>query len=158
MESKKNNLKRYGLIGKKIEYSFSRGYFKEKFENENLPDCSYENFDLNHINEVKEVLGTPGIFGLNVTIPYKREIIPFLDKLSPAAAKMNAVNTIKFENDGSISGHNTDVFGFEKPSGLSQPTYGNNRQQREESQRFQEYLDSEEFEQCFPVGWWSEVS
>jgi shikimate dehydrogenase len=83
MESKKNNLKRYGLIGKNIEYSFSRGYFKEKFENENLPDCSYENFDLNHINEVKEVLGTPGIFGLNVTIPYKREIIPFLDKLSP---------------------------------------------------------------------------
>ena len=77
MESKKNNLKRYGLIGKNIEYSFSRGYFKEKFENENLPDCSYENFDLNHINEVKEVLGTPGIFGLNVTIPYKREIIPF---------------------------------------------------------------------------------
>ena len=114
MESKKNNLKRYGLIGKNIEYSFSRGYFKEKFENENLPDCSYENFDLNHISEVKEVLGTPGIFGLNVTIPYKREIIPFLDKLSPAAAKMNAVNTIKFENDGSISGHNTDVFGFEK--------------------------------------------
>ena len=114
MESKKKSIRRYGLIGKNIEYSFSRGYFKQKFENENLIDCSYENFDLENIYALSEVLKQEHISGLNVTIPYKREVIPFLDTLSLAAEKINAVNTIKFEEDGSISGHNTDVYGFEK--------------------------------------------
>ena len=81
MESKKNNLKRYGLIGKNIEYSFSRGYFKEKFENENLPDCSYENFDLNHISEVKQVLGTPGIrSAVPMATPLKNNVRFFENK------------------------------------------------------------------------------
>ena len=114
MESKKNNVQRFGLIGKNIEYSFSRGYFSQKFKTEKLPHCSYENFDLETIEGLKNILNQKNIFGLNITIPYKREVIPFLDHLSPAAAKMNAVNTIKFEKDGTLSGHNTDVFGFEK--------------------------------------------
>ena len=114
MESKKSNTKRYGLIGRNIAYSFSRGYFKQKFETENLHDCSYENFDLKQIEELKNVFAQNNICGLNVTTPYKREVIPFLDRLSPAAEEMNAVNTIKFHHDGSISGHNTDVYGFEK--------------------------------------------
>ena len=114
MESKKSNIKRYGLIGKNIEYSFSRGYFKKKFETENLQDCIYTNFDLNQIKELKNVLSLKNIFGLNVTTPYKREVIHYLDRLSPAAEKVNAVNTIKFHKDGTTSGHNTDVYGFEK--------------------------------------------
>ena len=114
METKKSNFKRYGLIGRNIEYSFSRGYFKQKFEIENLSNYSYENFDLKHIDEIKIVLAQSHLFGLNVTSPYKREVIPFLNHLSPAAEEMNAVNTIKFEKDGSLSGHNTDVYGFEK--------------------------------------------
>lgn len=114
MESKKSNIKRYGLIGKNIEYSFSRGYFKKKFETENLHDCIYTNFDLNKIKELKNVLSLKNIFGLNVTTPYKREVIHYLDRLSPAAEKVNAVNTIKFHKDGTTSGHNTDVYGFEK--------------------------------------------
>ncbi len=114
MESKKSNPQRFGLIGKNIEYSFSRGYFNQKFENENLPNCSYENFDLKQIEALKKVLSQRNICGLNVTTPYKRVVIPFLDHLSPAAAKMNAVNTIKFEENGSISGYNTDIYGFEK--------------------------------------------
>ena len=114
MESKKSNIKRYGLIGKNIEYSFSRGYFKKKFETENLHDCIYTNFDLNQIKELKNVLSLKNIFGLNVTTPYKREVIHYIDRLSPAAEKVNAVNTIKFHKDGTTSGHNTDVYGFEK--------------------------------------------
>ena len=114
MESKKSNVKRYGLVGKNIEYSFSRGYFKQKFETDHLPNCNYENFDLKNIETIKEVLTQQNICGLNVTIPYKREVIPFLDFLSTTASEMNAVNTLKFEENGSISGHNTDVYGFEK--------------------------------------------
>ena len=114
MESKKSNIKRFGLIGRNIAYSFSRGYFKQKFETENLQDYTYENFDLNQIEALKKILTQKNIYGLNVTSPYKREVVPFLDRLSATAEKMNAVNTIKFHEDGSISGHNTDVFGFEK--------------------------------------------
>ena len=114
MGLKKSNVKRYGLIGRNIEYSFSREYFKHKFKIENLSNYSYENFDLKHIGEIKSVLAQNDILGLNVTSPYKREVIPFLNYLSPASEEINAVNTIKFEKDGSSSGHNTDVYGFEK--------------------------------------------
>ena len=114
MGSKRSNIKRYGLIGRNIAYSFSRGYFKQKFETENLENCTYENFDLNEIEELNKILTKKNIYGLNVTTPFKREVVPFLDRLSPTAEEMNAVNTIKFNEDGSISGHNTDVYGFEK--------------------------------------------
>ena len=79
-----------------------------------MQDYTYENFDLNQIEALKKILTQKNIYGLNVTSPYKREVVPFLDRLSATAEKMNAVNTIKFHEDGSISGHNTDVFGFEK--------------------------------------------
>ena len=114
MGSKENKIKRYGLIGRNIAYSFSRGYFKQKFETENLEKCTYENFDLNEIQELNKILIKKNIYGLNVTTPFKREVVPFLDRLSPTAEKMNAVNTIKFHKDGTISGHNTDVYGFQK--------------------------------------------
>ena len=114
MGSKENKIKRYGLIGRNIAYSFSRGYFKQKFETENLEKCTYENFDLNEIQELNKILTKKNIYGLNVTTPFKREVVPFLDRLSPTAEKMNAVNTIKFHKDGTVSGHNTDIYGFEK--------------------------------------------
>ena len=114
MASKKTNKKRFGLVGKNIDYSFSKGYFNEKFRQEQLTDHSYENFDLDSIELLSSILSLDNISGLNVTTPYKREVIRFLDLLSEPSKKMQAVNTIRIEKDGRTSGHNTDVYGFEK--------------------------------------------
>lgn len=103
-------MKTYGLIGKNISYSFSRAYFSKKFEAEGI-DAQYVNFDLQTIEEFSEILSSPPS-GCNVTIPYKEQIIPYLDRLDPVASDIGAVNTIKFENDGSLTGYNTDYFGF----------------------------------------------
>ncbi|MET0760071.1 MAG: shikimate dehydrogenase, partial [Flavobacterium sp.] len=87
----------FGLIGKNISYSFSKTYFSKKFEDNNLIDYSYENFDIHTIEELPQIIkNNPNLKGLNVTIPYKETIIPFLDKLSEKALKIGAVNTIKF--------------------------------------------------------------
>ncbi|MEG9328834.1 shikimate dehydrogenase [Salinimicrobium catena] len=103
---------KYGLLGKNISYSFSRGYFTEKFRREGI-SATYENFDLQDISKFSEVLKkNPELQGLNVTIPYKEQIIPFLDELDPVAAEIGAVNTIKFINNGQLIGYNTDHFGF----------------------------------------------
>lgn len=105
-------MKIYGLLGRNIEYSFSRSYFAEKFSAENIP-ASYRNFDIQDISRFPEVLrSTPELSGLNVTIPYKETVIPFLDQLDEDAGEIGAVNTIKFEKDGSLTGYNTDHFGF----------------------------------------------
>ena len=103
---------RFGLVGKNIGYSFSRGYFSTKFEKLGLSDHRYENFDLNHIEEFPNILKQhPDLQGLNVTIPYKQAIIPYLDHLHPEAAAIGAVNTIAF-SEGILIGYNTDVTGF----------------------------------------------
>ena len=104
-------MRTFGLIGKNIDYSFSRKYFSEKFSKEDLKD-QYVNFDIASIEEFPGILKNKEISGLNVTIPYKEAVIPFLDKLDPHSEKIQAVNTIKFENDGSITGYNTDYWGF----------------------------------------------
>lgn len=110
---KKNN--QYGLVGKNISYSFSKDYFSKKFEDNDLTDYSYENFDIQDITEFPEILkSNPNLKGLNVTIPYKESIIPFLDKLSDKASKIGAVNTIKFTEKGKLKGYNTDYYGFQK--------------------------------------------
>lgn len=107
-----NNLKRYGLIGKDIGYSFSRGYFKEKFETLDLQEHRYENFDLQKIDEFKRLItDNDNLYGLNVTIPYKQEVIPYLNELSEQATEIGAVNTIQFTSNGLV-GHNTDAYGF----------------------------------------------
>ncbi len=104
---------KYGLIGKDINYSFSRKYFENKFKNESIK-ATYKNFDLSNIQDFKKLLKQEkGLSGLNVTTPYKVEIIPFLDQLDPQAEKIGAVNTIQFRN-GKLIGHNTDGFGFVK--------------------------------------------
>ncbi len=100
----------YGLLGRDIGYSFSRGYFSEKFKNEDL-DCFYDNFDIKHIDSFTSIIETPQIAGLNVTIPYKEEVISYLDDLNPIAKEIGAVNVIKFEN-GRLIGYNSDYYGF----------------------------------------------
>ena len=114
MEKSNQNKRQFGLIGKNIDYSFSRTYFAQKFNTENLNNCHYKNFDLLTIDEVKPLLISKNIAGLNVTIPYKKEIIPYLYKLSEEAKEIGAVNTICFRKDGTLHGANTDCYGFAK--------------------------------------------
>lgn len=114
MEKNKEINKQFGLIGRQIDYSFSRGYFAEKFKKENLVGYDYKNFDLPHIEDAKPLLKQTNLAGLNVTIPYKKEIMGFLDQLSEEAKEIGAVNTLVFQKDGSVLGANTDCFGFEK--------------------------------------------
>jgi len=107
--------KRFGLLGRNISYSFSKGYFTDKFSNENFAGCTYENFDIQEINFFPEIIkNNPDLKGLNVTIPYKEVVIPYLDKLSKKAAIIGAVNTIKITKKGKLKGYNTDYYGFKK--------------------------------------------
>ncbi|MBO0329355.1 shikimate dehydrogenase family protein [[Muricauda] lutisoli] len=106
-------MKRFGLLGRNISYSFSQGYFTQKFNKLGLEDYSYENFDIQQIDEVKSILSDNSLKGLNVTIPYKQDIIPYLDELDSKAAKIGAVNTIEFSKNG-LKGYNTDAYGFQK--------------------------------------------
>lgn len=106
-------MKQLGLIGKNIAYSFSKKYFGNKFKELNINDFQYDIFDLPTIDDLKLIFNKKNLIGLNVTIPYKVEVIPFLDELSEEAKTIGAVNTIKIENNKKI-GFNTDAFGFEK--------------------------------------------
>jgi shikimate dehydrogenase len=104
----------YGLIGKTLHHSFSRRYFSEKFRSENLTDSQYRNFEIKNIGkEIPELKKDPELKGLNVTIPYKTEILPFLDEISTECREINACNCIKIEA-GKWIGFNTDIIGFEK--------------------------------------------
>lgn len=105
----------YGLIGRNIGHSFSKKYFTERFEKDDLNDHSYQNFDIESIEQFPEIIRKhPNLAGLNVTIPYKEAVIPYLNKLSKKAAKIGAVNTIRFTKNGNLKGYNTDCFGFEE--------------------------------------------
>lgn len=107
----KEKSKHFGLLGRNISYSFSKGYFEEKFDKENLMGFTYENFDIQDIADFRDI-SQKNLHGLNVTIPYKETVIPFLDKLSRTAAEIGAVNTIKFTKKGQLKGYNTDYYGF----------------------------------------------
>lgn len=105
-------MSKFGLIGKNIGYSFSKNYFTQKFSDENLQH-SYHNFDIESIEHFKEIIkNNPTVKGLNVTIPYKEIVIPYLTHLSEIASKIGAVNTIKITEQGELKGYNTDYFGF----------------------------------------------
>jgi shikimate dehydrogenase len=111
---KEEESKTFGLLGKNISYSFSRGYFTEKFEKLKLNNYKYLNFDIQQIKDFPSIIGEEkNVRGINVTIPYKEEIIPFLDKLDETAKNIGAVNTIKFTKRGNLKGYNSDVVGFE---------------------------------------------
>ena len=109
MIEKENKL--FGLLGKNISYSFSKDYFLNKFTAENLR-YEYINFDLENLSTLKNLLKRKDISGMNVTIPYKQEVIPFLDELDPVAKAIGAVNTIVFK-DNKCLGYNTDHVGFQ---------------------------------------------
>ena len=113
MEERKNKL--FGLLGKNISYSFSKGYFKEKFEKLGLKKHKYVNFDIQTIDDFPKVIEKNDDYlkGMNVTIPYKEEVMQHLSKLDKTAKKIGAVNTIKFTKRGDLKGYNTVVVGFE---------------------------------------------
>ena len=103
----------FGLLGRRLGYSFSQTYFTDKFERLGLADHEYRNFEIESAGELSGILRAhPGLRGLNVTIPYKTDVLPLLDEVRGAAAEIGAVNTIV--RDGSrLIGYNTDVVGFE---------------------------------------------
>ncbi len=107
----------YGLIGRPLTHSFSERYFADKFAREGI-DASYVNFELQDIGDVMELVAEyPELAGFNVTIPYKRQILPYIDYLDPLAERVGAVNVVKIDYDGDepiFRGYNSDVVGFEK--------------------------------------------
>lgn len=110
-------MKTFGLIGYRLGHSFSRNFFTEKFSNEKLSDHEYVNFELDTIDEFPTIFdrGT-NICGLNCTIPYKQQIMRFLDEIDLEAAQIGAVNTVKIiDQNGKriLKGFNTDLYGFE---------------------------------------------
>lgn len=105
-------MRRYGLIGYPLGHSFSARYFTEKFAREGMVACAYELYELPSIEELPHLLKTtPDLQGINVTIPYKQQIIPYLDDLSAEARVIGAVNCVRREGDRLI-GYNTDVVGL----------------------------------------------
>ncbi|MFP4471640.1 MAG: shikimate dehydrogenase family protein [Bacteroidales bacterium] len=110
-------MKCFGLTGKSLIHSFSQHYFTEKFLRENFPDCSYELFELQKPQDIPQLVKSrPDIAGLNVTIPFKESIIPYLDQCDEEATRIGAVNTIavrRKKNNVMLSGFNTDAWGFE---------------------------------------------
>ncbi|MEN8186438.1 MAG: shikimate dehydrogenase [Bacteroidota bacterium] len=105
---------KYGLVGKNISYSFSEGYFSKKFKELNLEECSYQNFDINSIKDFPKIISEnqDTLKGLNVTIPYKENVLSYLDELDADADEIGAVNTIKILKNNKLKGYNTDVYGF----------------------------------------------
>lgn len=103
-------MRNYGLIGEKLGHSFSKEFFTQLFKDEK-GEAGYANFELDDISKIQDVFKTEGLSGLNVTIPYKQAVLPYLDELSEEAKAIGAVNTIQFV-DGKKIGHNTDAFGF----------------------------------------------
>ncbi len=112
MEETLKEMHKFGLLGKNISYSFSKNYFMKKFEALQLNDYEYYNFDIHSMDEFPEIIAQ-GVKGLNVTIPYKEQILDFLDEIDEDATKIGAVNTIKIKNN-KLKGFNTDVYGFEE--------------------------------------------
>jgi len=108
--------KKFGLLGKDIAYSFSKKYFTDKFDSLKLAHYTYRNYDIARIELFRETVmkDIHMLGGLNVTIPYKESVIPYLDEIDGQASRIGAVNTIKILNNKKLKGFNTDVFGFEK--------------------------------------------
>lgn len=107
---------KYGLIGYPLTHSFSKKFFTEKFSAEGI-DAEYNNYQISDIGLLPEIISNnPDLKGLNVTIPYKEQVLRFLDRIDSAAAEINAVNTIRItrnDHKAFLEGYNTDLIGFE---------------------------------------------
>ena len=104
--------KTYGLVGKSISYSFSEKYFTEKFKKNKIQNCTYKNFDLNNLKDLVSILKENDLKGLNITIPYKEQVLSYLDEIEDNAKLIGAINTIKINKDKTLTGYNTDFIGF----------------------------------------------
>jgi shikimate dehydrogenase len=104
--------KLYGLIGYPLSHSFSKKYFGNKFQKENIEGCAYELFEIDNIQKVEQVFKMPNLQGFNVTIPYKHDIMGYLDDFDHSAKKVGAVNVVKIGPDGKKTGFNSDYYGF----------------------------------------------
>ncbi len=102
----------FGLIGYPLSHSFSKKYFSKKYQDEGIEDAYYELFPIEEVKQLPTLIDRyPNLIGLNVTIPYKEQVIPYMDRLGAGAKAINAVNTIKVTKNG-LEGHNSDIFGF----------------------------------------------
>jgi len=111
-ENNPSGIRQFGLIGFPLSHSFSKKFFSDKFEREGITDCRYGVFEIDSIQKVEDVFVMPGLVGFNITIPYKTEIMAFLQQLDDSAKKVGAVNVVKIEKDGSRTGYNSDYYGF----------------------------------------------
>lgn len=111
-------MRKFGLIGFPLGHSFSKQYFANKFINEAIPDCSYENYELENLSLLKDLISKErDLYGLNVTIPYKSEVFKYLDYSDNEAAEIGAVNVLKISDKAGrriMKGFNTDIFGFKE--------------------------------------------
>ena len=109
--------RKFGLIGFPLSHSFSRKFFTEKFASEGI-EAVYLNFELENIGELNRLIAAhPDLEGFNVTIPYKEQIIRYLEQIEGEAAQIKAVNTVKIDRSGSqisLHGYNTDIHGFQE--------------------------------------------
>lgn len=109
-------MRKFGLIGYPLGHSFSKKYFTEKFHSEQIIDCSYENYPLENLQNIRDLIAVEvDLYGLNVTIPYKSEIIGYLDATDPEAKEIGAVNVIKIRRHNDkiyLKGYNSDVTGI----------------------------------------------
>jgi shikimate dehydrogenase len=109
-------MRKFGLIGFPLSHSFSKKYFTEKFQELGISDSNeYELHSFENIAEIKKIISeNPDLVGLNVTIPHKVNVIPFLDEIDQAAQKIGAVNVIKVLKNNKLKGYNSDYYGFKK--------------------------------------------
>jgi len=107
-------MRKFGLIGYPLGHSFSKKYFTSKFETEGIKDCQYDLYEIEDISLLPSIiLQNTELQGLNVTIPYKEKVLPYLDSLDPACEEIGAVNCIQIK-DGKLKGYNTDYIGFKE--------------------------------------------
>ena len=117
--------KLYGLIGYPLSHSFSKNYFSNKFQRENILDCQYELFEIDSIKKVEQVFKKENLHGFNVTIPYKHDIMAYMDDFDHSAKKVGAVNVVKINKDGKKTGFNSDYYGFKTSLESWLPTFEN---------------------------------
>lgn len=106
-------MRQFGLIGFPLSHSFSKRYFSDKFDRETISDAVYHNFEIPTIGEFPTIVqNTENLKGMNVTIPYKQEVMKYMDSLDKSAAFVGAVNVIKVGKDKNLIGYNSDYYGF----------------------------------------------